>query len=90
MAQMVQNGVPVLVVPFLEINALTLVRPNVVFGTARTEADCCLNTFAASAEPNAIVEGQVTVERYFDREMQHARAMAQGDQREFWLGARRV
>ena len=26
------------------------------------------------------------VARYFTREMQHARAMAQGDQREFWQG----
>jgi len=58
-----------------------------VFGVARTEAGRCLNTSAADAEPNAIGERRVTdVEMYFNREMEHAREMARGDQREFWQG----
>lgn len=58
-----------------------------MFGIARTDADRHMNTSAASKERRAFMEGRVTdVEMYFNREMEHAREMAQGDKREFWQG----
>jgi hypothetical protein len=43
-----------------------------VFGVAPTEAGRRLNTSAAGAEPNAIVERRVTdVEMHFSRELEH-------------------